>query len=281
MLWRREIVRQRAAPIYKGNDPASPTPTSDGSNVYVFFPDLGLVSSMAGGNERWRVPLGPFHSFYAMESSPVVSGDVVVQQCDQQSKSFVIAGTGIRVRFAGESSVRTCSKALQRPLSGSRRTDRNRYSSSDFTAWMLTRSSPVRAVGGWNPRYMPKGVPVIGPDMIYVSAPGGEPMGPPSWEVALKDVDKNADGRVQREEVRNIPEAYGHFGWTDLNGDGAMDRDEFQRFNTMGLGGHGLHALKPGGAGDRTRNSIRWHKIPQDLPQHPRPVAVPRSACTP
>ena len=33
ILWRRQIVRERAAEIYKDNDPASPTPVSDGTNV--------------------------------------------------------------------------------------------------------------------------------------------------------------------------------------------------------------------------------------------------------
>src|SRR5688572_26796252 len=49
ILWRREIVRQRAAEIYKGNDPASPSPASDGSNVYVFFPDVGVVAHTVDG----------------------------------------------------------------------------------------------------------------------------------------------------------------------------------------------------------------------------------------
>lgn len=44
IMWRREIVRERAAEIYKANDPASPTPVTDGTNVYAFFADLGLVS---------------------------------------------------------------------------------------------------------------------------------------------------------------------------------------------------------------------------------------------
>src|SRR5262245_48792768 len=37
--WRREIVRERAHPLYKANDAASPTPASDGTNVYAFFAD--------------------------------------------------------------------------------------------------------------------------------------------------------------------------------------------------------------------------------------------------
>lgn len=44
MIWRREIVPKQTAEIYTSNDPTSPTPVSDGENVYVFFPDIGLIS---------------------------------------------------------------------------------------------------------------------------------------------------------------------------------------------------------------------------------------------
>jgi hypothetical protein len=56
IVWRKEIVRPRAADIFESNDPASPGPVSDGRNVYVFFADLGLVSYARDGTERWRTP---------------------------------------------------------------------------------------------------------------------------------------------------------------------------------------------------------------------------------
>ena len=74
VLWRREVTRARHMAIYKGNDPASPTPVSDGTNVYVFFAELGLIAYGPDGEERWRVPLGPFTSFYGMGASPVLVG---------------------------------------------------------------------------------------------------------------------------------------------------------------------------------------------------------------
>src|SRR5258708_2113581 len=81
ILWRREIVRPRATALYHENDPASPTPATDGKNVYAFFIDLGLVAYTVEGKELWRVPLGPFQTFYGLASSPVVSGNTVLQLC--------------------------------------------------------------------------------------------------------------------------------------------------------------------------------------------------------
>src|SRR4029077_11503957 len=90
-IWRREIIRNRAHKVFKGNDTDTPTPATDGANVYAFFPDLGLVSYAADGNERWRSPLGPFESFYGISASPIVHGDLLLLVCDQTKGSFLLA----------------------------------------------------------------------------------------------------------------------------------------------------------------------------------------------
>src|SRR5437879_3750753 len=90
-IWRRDIFRNHTNKIFVGNDSATPTPTSDGENVYAFFPDLGLISFNAAGEERWRIKLGPFDSFYGLSSSPVVEGNTVALVCDQRNGSFALA----------------------------------------------------------------------------------------------------------------------------------------------------------------------------------------------
>jgi outer membrane protein assembly factor BamB len=77
--------------MYKANDSASPSPVSDGKNVFAFFGELGLISYGPDGKERWRIPLGPFNSFYGMGGSPVLSGNTLVMVCDQRTDSFIIA----------------------------------------------------------------------------------------------------------------------------------------------------------------------------------------------
>ena len=90
ILWRRDAAPARHMAIYKANDAASPTPASDGKNVYVFFGELGLISYGPDGKERWQVPLGPFNSFYGMGGSPVLSGDTLVMVCDHRAGSFIV-----------------------------------------------------------------------------------------------------------------------------------------------------------------------------------------------
>ena len=59
-LWQREVPRTREGRLQNVNNPASPSPVTDGANVYVFFQEFGLVSYDGAGKERWRLALGPF-----------------------------------------------------------------------------------------------------------------------------------------------------------------------------------------------------------------------------
>src|SRR5262249_9592962 len=54
ILWRRPAPRERRESYQPTNGPASPSPVTDGSNVFVFFGDFGLLSYGPDGEERWR-----------------------------------------------------------------------------------------------------------------------------------------------------------------------------------------------------------------------------------
>jgi len=71
--WQREAPRARRTKSQGANTPVSPSPATDGRNVYVFFEDFGLVSYGPDGSERWRQPLGPFNNPYGMAASPILS----------------------------------------------------------------------------------------------------------------------------------------------------------------------------------------------------------------
>ena len=92
ILWEREAPRSRVEKLDTRNGPAGPTPATDGTNVYVFFADFGLLSYDMEGKERWRLPLGPFNNLYGMGASPVLVDDAVVLACDQNTDSFIALG---------------------------------------------------------------------------------------------------------------------------------------------------------------------------------------------
>ena len=72
--------------------PPRRAPVTDGTNVYVFFQEFGLVSYDGAGKERWRLPLGPFNMFYGFGASPILVDDKVILPVDQDSpSSYLIA----------------------------------------------------------------------------------------------------------------------------------------------------------------------------------------------
>ena len=49
LLWQREVPRTRTGRLQNVNGPASPSPVTDGTNVYVFFQEFGMLSYDAAG----------------------------------------------------------------------------------------------------------------------------------------------------------------------------------------------------------------------------------------
>lgn len=90
-LWRRDIPRQQKGRRENVNGPASPSPVTDGTNVYAFFQDFGLISFAPDGRERWRLPLGPFNMFYGFGASPILVDDAIVLAVDQDDGAYLLA----------------------------------------------------------------------------------------------------------------------------------------------------------------------------------------------
>src|SRR5687768_7752154 len=91
ILWRREAPRPRLEKYQPTNSAASPSPATDGKNVYVFFGDFGLIAYNLDGTEQWKLPLGPFNNPNGHGSSPIVVGRLIVLLCDQDSSSYLLA----------------------------------------------------------------------------------------------------------------------------------------------------------------------------------------------
>jgi hypothetical protein len=89
--WRRVFDRAEVADLHEATDSSTPSPVTDGTNVYAFFHEFGLISYDASGKERWRKPLGPFLNFYGIAASPILAGDRLIMICDQSQGSFLVA----------------------------------------------------------------------------------------------------------------------------------------------------------------------------------------------
>jgi outer membrane protein assembly factor BamB len=73
---------------------ATPTPVTDGEHVWAFFGTGDLFCLDLDGNLVWCRSLAqeyePFQNRFAMGSSPVLAGDVLVLQCDHWGQSYLL-----------------------------------------------------------------------------------------------------------------------------------------------------------------------------------------------
>ena len=271
LLWRRDVLRARQMPIYKGNDAASPTPVSDGKNVIVFFAELGLISYGPDGSERWRVPLGPFNSFYGMAGSPVLAGNTLVLVADQRANSFILAVNAQNGKVLWKQS-RTNHEAFSTPVVY---TPKNApaqlvvLGSHSVDAYSLDKGERlwwVKNVGTY-----PKGVPTLIGNMVYVNGEGTDEPYIPPFDDTLKKYDKDNDRRIHPEEYKSDP--FGeHFGWMDINSDGYIDRTEYDFVRTdTNPTEYGISAIRLGGSGDLTPTNVVW-RLKKYFPNIPSPL---------
>lgn len=273
ILWRREIVRPRHMAIYKGNDAASPTPVSDGTNVYVFFAELGLVSYGPDGNERWRLAMGPFHSFYGMGASPILAGSTLLMVCDQRGSPFLAAVDARTGKLRWKTDRANLLEGFSTPVVYTPEGGKPQVlvlGSGTLDAYALDTGQRlwwVEQVG-----YFPKGGPVLGENMVYVSAPRSSESALPPAQVMFKKFDANGDGRIQLDEMRSDAYLTEHFGWVDANRDGVIDEREYNLIRAVGsAAGGGLTAVRLGGAGNLTATNVAW-QFTKSYPNIPAPL---------
>jgi len=276
ILWRREAPRSRVQELHKANHPASPSPVTDGRNVFVFFTDFGLISYGPDGQERWRLPLGPFNNPFGMGASPVLAGDKLLMICDQESGSFFVAvgkdDGKIRWRkerpdvtrgFSTPVLYRPSTGPLQVLVSGAYR----------LAAYSVDTGEEVWWVRGLT--WQLKSTPVLGPDTIYVhgwagSADDGqqEDVGP--FEDVLQRMDADKDGKLSRNEVVD-PRITKEWRAADLDDTGYLEERDWRFYRSRRSAHNGVTAFRLGGRGDMTEASFRW-RYAKSLPNVPSPL---------
>jgi outer membrane protein assembly factor BamB len=276
ILWRRELPRMRKQKLHNSNSPASPSVATDGRNAYAFFTDFGLVSYGSGGEERWRVPLGPFDNPFGLGASPVLANGKVIQICDSETGSFAIAvdqKTGRTVwRVERPDMTRGFSTpvlyqpkggALQVLVAGTNR----------FVAYDVDTGKEVWWVRGLT--WQMKPTPIVAGDIAYVlgwagGADQGNQAAIPSLAEILKLADANHDGKLSKQELAGSPYQK-DVDDADLNGDGFLEAREWEKYRERRTLVNSVMAVRLGGAGDMTDKSILW-RFYKSLPNVPSPL---------
>jgi outer membrane protein assembly factor BamB len=275
ILWRREVPRPREQELHKSNSPASPSVATDGENAYAFFTDFGLISYGSDGEERWRVPLGPFNNPFGMGASPVLANGKVIQVCDSETGSFAVAvdqKTGRTVwrverpqmtrGFSTPVLYKPPGGGLQALVAGTNR----------LLAYDVDTGREVWWVRGLTWQLKP--TPVVDGDTAYVLGwAGGADQGNqevlPSFTEKLAG-DANKDGKLAKEELGD-PRYEKDFLEADLTRDGLIDESEWGKYREKRSSVNSVMAVKLGGSGDMTENNILWRYY-KSLPNVPSPL---------
>jgi hypothetical protein len=258
-VWLREILRDRTQKIYKGNDTATPTPATDGKNIYVFFPDFGLVSYGPNGSERWQLKLGPFDNFYGISASPIVYGKTLVQVCDQKVGSFIIAVDKDTGRLRWRKERREANLAYSTPIVGKSEIGKLQVIVSGtyrIDAYALDSGENVWWVGKQGTS--PISTPALANGVVFATSFGSDKPEYPAWDVIAGQLDKNKDGKISAEEAAASPQLGDHFGWADRNGDGFLTATEWDEIAKESVSEYGLVAVRAGGSGDQTEKRLLW-----------------------
>ena len=280
ILWQKEVPRSRTGRLQNVNGPASPSPVTDGANVYVFFQDFGMVSFDANGKERWNLPLGPFNMFYGFGASPILVDDKVILPVDQDfPSSYLIAvdkNTG-KVRWKVERPVVISGYStpiVYQPKQGPKQIvvpesfQLSAYSVADGKRvwWVHGLACEMKSIASQDGEY------------LYING-WGFPQNQPGRQIptipfdeALKRYDKNNDKQITKAEAigdepmdKILNVAFEAF---DRNRDEKLDAGDWEVFRAMMSAENGLLAIKMGGEGDQTANAIRW-RYQKPVPQVP------------
>lgn len=93
--WKRVVHESKpSGPIHLKNTYASETPVTDGKTLVAYFGGLGVYAFSMEGEPLWKREDLPFHKMrlgWGYGSSPMIAGDLVYIQNDNEDKSYVVA----------------------------------------------------------------------------------------------------------------------------------------------------------------------------------------------
>ena len=283
LLWQRTVPRAHTGRLQNVNGPASPSPVTDGKNVYVFFQEYGMVSFDPAGKERWKLPLGPFNMFYGFGASPILVDDKVILPVDQDHPaSYLIAvdKDNGRVRWKIERPVVISGYStpiIYQPPQGPKQIivpesfQLSAYSVQDGKRvwWVRGLACEMKSIASHDNEY------------LYINGWGfpqnqpGQQVKTISFDEALTTYDKDNDKMIAKAEVpanaargsmdRMLSSAFEAF---DMDRNEKLDARDWEVFRAMMASENGLLAIKMGGQGDQTDKAIRW-RYTKPVPQVP------------
>jgi outer membrane protein assembly factor BamB len=260
--WSRELDTGPLPPITPPNSHAGSTPVADGERVYVYFSTIGLVAFDAAGEQLWRrsLPLPEYLMQWGAASSPIVVGDLVIFNMDDDLNPYLIAVDKLsgqvrwrtpRPEMLGGYAVPVLWRADGRDELVVAGTGKLKGYDPKTGKELWTCNTLLRTI---------MTTPAVSDDAIYVSVQSYGDTDRVLKYALLQWKDTNQDGKLVKGEVAEA--FWEKFDYGDLDGDGALVDAEidraFQAPGNMVGGGSIIQAIRPGGTGDVTQTHLTW-----------------------
>jgi outer membrane protein assembly factor BamB len=91
IAWQQSAWSGEPEPSHAMNGWASPMCATDGEVVIAFFGKGGLHGYAPNGDRLWSRDLGSFDGPWGTAASPIIAGNLVVQNCDSDGEAFLLA----------------------------------------------------------------------------------------------------------------------------------------------------------------------------------------------
>lgn len=263
--WRAEAPAKSLEAFHKvEGSPAASSCATDGKRIVSYFGSSGLFCYDLMGKELWRyeLPTAVTAGGFGTGVSPILEAGTVILVRDELKDPKIIAldaATGSRKWEQKRTPAAWCTPLIWDTPKGKQ----------------VVAPGHVRMMGydissgteQWVYAGMPSGCcasPVIAGDKLIFagsssSASEDASHAMPGFDGLLKDLDKDKDGAISREEGEKAFQ--GFFDNQDTNKDGKITREEFEailKFITEGQSS--AFALKAGGAGDVTTSHLLWKR---------------------
>jgi outer membrane protein assembly factor BamB len=274
-VWSRGLKPEKLETYHHSEgSPAASTAATDGERVVSYFGSFGLICHDFAGKELWRhpLPLAMSGGGFGSGTSPIIAGDLVIVNRDQDQNSSLLAIDIRSGKTAWEAARPEASGSFGTPIiwnNGGRdevvmpgairlkgydlRTGAERWAFEGVTTFPCT--TPVTAEG-----------------MLFFAAwaPGKADAPFPSWEKFLERSDKNKDGEITLDEFDPSDREFARA--MDMNHDGKVTKEDWDLLAARNAKGENVAiAIKTGAKGEVTQNDLAW-KFTRGLPYVPSPL---------
>ncbi len=259
-IWRQSVTKSRDETFNPLNGPATPTPATDGRNLFVFFPEFGLLAYDREGKELWRAPLGPFTAIQGLAASPVFVDGRIALLIDTPEEAYLAAfdaengkqvwrtdrPTGILGSYTTPTLYKPEGASTQIVVAGA----------VELTGYVADTGERLWWARGIN--IFPTAPPFVSGDSVYTVEPADQ--GWPPFGEPLAQFDPDKDGNIA------IADTEGDTVWARSligidknigNDDGIVTREEYTEASS-GISGGGLTRTRVDGKGDVSSSHVVW-----------------------